>query len=113
VPLHRLRQFSRSFNQAGYIAQRLGKRLDIPVDVGLLKRMRRTQAQSGLDKPERKRNIRGAFKCKPIKATHIALVDDVLTTGTTLAECSREARRAGALKVSVWVAARANLGRAL
>lgn len=109
VPLHRVRHFARTFNQAELLARRLGRALDIPVHGHLLQRSRATRAQSGLDAEGRRRNVRGAFRvAQPGWAIgHLALVDDVLTTGVTLAECSRALKRAGATRVSVWVAARA------
>lgn len=112
VPLHRTRQLVRNFNQAELIAQCVGKTLGIRVLSRLLVRTRRTAAQSGLHAAQRRRNIRGAFDCgaqcsRAADARHIALVDDVMTTGTTLAECSRVLRSAGAGRISVWVTARA------
>jgi ComF family protein len=112
VPLHRLRHVSRTFNQAGLLAGQLGRALGVPVlRTGLL-RMRATRAQSGLDAAGRRRNTRGAFRCpgrsRPALAgRHLALVDDVMTTGSTLHECTQTLRRAGVSRVSVWVAARA------
>ena len=107
VPLHRSRQFSRSFNQAETLARQAGKALKIPVHSGLLSRKRRTGAHSGLDAAARRKNIKGAFYCRPNVIRHVALVDDVLTTGATLAECTRTLKRAGVEQVSVWIAARA------
>jgi ComF family protein len=112
VPLHRTRQFSRTFNQAELLARHVGRALGIPVYSRLLARSRRTVAQSGLDAAGRRRNIRGAFRLSVARERlpchgHFALVDDVLTTGVTLAECSRTLRRAGVARISVWVAARA------
>lgn len=112
VPLHRTRHFSRTFNQAELLARQLGRALGIPVRGRLLARSRRTAAQSGLDAAGRRRNIRGAFRLSIPRERlpdhcHLALVDDVLTTGVTLAECSRTLRRAGAARITVWVAARA------
>jgi ComF family protein len=112
VPLHRSRHFSRSFNQADLLARQTGKALGIPVYGSFLKRCRRTLAHSGLDAARRKRNIRGAFTCrvpasKRAALGHVVLVDDVMTTGATLAECTRTLKKAGAGRVSVWVAARA------
>jgi len=117
VPLHRLRQFARSFNQADLLAQSLGRQLGIVVESGLLLRARRTRAHSGLAAAERQRNIRGAFRLPPrsarqVAGRHVALVDDVLTTGATLSECARLLQAAGARRVSVWVAARAPLAAA-
>lgn len=112
VPLHRWRQASRAFNQSELLARGLSRSLGLPVATGVLLRTRRTRAQSGLDAVDRRRNVRGAFRCRPerpalLQGRSLALVDDVLTTGTTLAECCRTLRRAGAGGISVWVAARA------
>ena len=112
VPLHRWRQAGRAFNQSELLARGLGRSLGLPVATGVLLRTRRTRAQSGLDAVGRRRNVRGAFRCRPGRAAllqgrSLALVDDVLTTGTTLAECCRTLQRAGAGGISVWVAARA------
>lgn len=112
IPLHRSRQFARSFNQAELLARELGKGLQIPVQSHLLSRTRRTRAQSGLDARERRKNTRAAFSSQQTCFCHVALVDDVMTTGATLAECTRTLKRAGVSCVSVWVAARANIGRA-
>jgi ComF family protein len=112
VPLHRSRHFFRAFNQADLLARQAGKALGIPVISSVLRRHRRTRAHSGLDAASRKRNIRGAFACRAPAGKqaifgHVALVDDVMTTGATLAECTRALKKAGAGRVSVWVAARA------
>lgn len=110
VPLHRTRHAARTFNQSELIARHLGRQLGIPVDCTLLSRVRRTHAQSGLDARSRRRNTRGAFHCHPGRlgnVNHVALVDDVMTTGATLEACTRELKRCGAGKVSIWVVARA------
>jgi ComF family protein len=112
VPLHRLRYFTRSFNQSELLARYAGRHLRIPVYSGILRRCRRTRAHSGLDAISRRINIKGAFRCKLAPwqrdcLRHIALVDDVLTTGATLSECTRALRSEGIDQVSVWVAARA------
>lgn len=112
VPLHRTRQFTRNFNQADLLARRLGKALGTPVHGRLLVRTRRTPAQSGLDADQRRRNIRGAIACRArnaisLRGRRVAIVDDVMTTGATLAECCRALKGAGASGISVWVAARA------
>jgi len=112
VPLHRLRHASRTFNQADLLARQVGRGLGVPVHSSLMSRVRRTRAQSGLDAADRKRNTRGAFRCRrraaqALAGRHVALVDDVMTTGATLLECTRTLRRSGVARVSLWVAARA------
>ena len=106
VPLHFLRQFRRGFNQAELLARVIHKHCGIPVCGKLLQRRTYTAAQSGLSRKARRKNLRHAFHCSPVNARHVALVDDVLTTGTTLQECTRALKAAGAHRVSVWVAAR-------
>ncbi len=107
VPLHRSRLFTRTFNQALMLAHQLSKPLEIPVHYALLIRTRRTRAQSGLDSSQRRKNVRGAFACHRHGLKHVAIVDDVMTTGRTLEECTRSLKRAGAESVTAWVAARA------
>lgn len=107
VPLHRSRLFTRTFNQANMLAHQLSRPLKIPVQHKLLTRIRRTRAQSGLDSSQRRKNVRGAFDCQRHGLKHVAIVDDVMTTGRTLEECTRQLKRAGAESVTAWVAARA------
>jgi ComF family protein len=111
VPLHRSRHFLRSFNQAELLARQVGKSMHLPVQSGLLFRKRRTRAQSGLDARERRKNTHAAFISRQSRYRHVALVDDVMTTGATLAECTRTLQQAGVGCVSVWVAARAHTGQ--
>ena len=106
VPLHFSRRFWRGFNQAEFLARQLGQALEIPVRVNRLRRRRKTTAQSGLDRSARRKNLGGAFSCNALTGKAVALVDDVMTTGATLSECTRVVRSAGAAHVSVWVAAR-------
>lgn len=109
VPLHRLRMIKRGFNQAfelgGYAARVLG----IPLHTSGLRRHRNTTAQLGLSRRQRRRNIRGAFywRGRNRPGDHVALLDDVMTTGTTVSECARVLKKAGARRVDIWVAARA------
>lgn len=107
VPLHRYRLIRRSFNQAERIAVQVGRALDIRVDSRALARCRPTPAQSGLSLSERKRNVRGAFRSRGKLPEHVAIVDDVMTSGTTLGECTRVLRSAGVRTITVWALARA------
>ena len=109
VPLHNHRLLSRGFNQAYELAAYAGRILDIPLLTGGLRRRRNTRAQSGLSRKQRRKNVRGAFYWhgtdKP--GSHVALIDDVMTTGTTVTECARVLKKAGSKRVDVWAAARA------
>ena len=106
VPLARSRQRQRGFNQAGEIARRVARTCGIPLCHGL-DRVLEAPAQAASDRRERMRNMRHAFVGRPALAgRRIAIVDDVLTTGATLAAASRAARRAGADVVAAFVVAR-------
>jgi ComF family protein len=93
VPLHRGRQFTRSFNQAETLARQAAWSLRIPIRADLLSRRRRTGAQSGLDAAARRKNIRGAFSCRPTGIKHVALLDDVLTYRQAQNPFAQEAKR--------------------
>lgn len=107
VPLHTARLRERGFNQSLEMARGLGRELSVPLPSDALIRIRRTKAQSGLERKKRLKNVRGAFQAdsQVILGKHVLLVDDVSTTGTTLAECTRALRRAGASQVDVLVLA--------
>ena len=109
MPLHTLRLFQRGFNQAYELAAYVGREIGIPLLAGSLRRKRHTQAQSGLSGQQRRQNMHGAFCWNGWHPPphHVAIVDDVMTTGTTVAECARVLKKAGARRVDVWVAARA------
>lgn len=109
VPLHPSRLRERGFNQSLVLARQLGRQLALPVRHDLLRRHRSTAAQSGLDRRERRRNVRGAFELRrPDRLPdHVALVDDVLTTGATVAEITRLLKQAGVRQVAIWALARA------
>lgn len=110
VPLHPARLRSRGYNQALELAHPIASALDIPLDYLSLRRIRATAAQSELPVAQRARNMRGAFAVRPgcrLDGLRIALVDDVLTTGSTVAAASRTLLAAGAREIEVWVVARA------
>jgi ComF family protein len=108
VPLHTSKRRERGFNQAELIARQALKELALPhaqLASDVLQRTRPTVSQIGLTRPQRRENIRGAFRvAHPTKLSgrDILLVDDVMTTGTTASECARILRKAGAQHV--WVA---------
>lgn len=109
VPLHPRRRLRRGFNQAALLARDLGAELGGLPWMEVLRRRRSTAAQSDLPADRRRGNVRGAFALRhwPDGARYIALVDDVMTTGSTLDECARVLLRAGAARVDVWIVARA------
>ncbi|MCM2265513.1 MAG: ComF family protein [Desulfuromonadales bacterium] len=108
VPLHRDRLRERGYNQALQLARQVGRRLSVPVEPNLLRRIRATASQQGLDAVTRKSNLRGAFAVTaPLSGRHLLLVDDVLTTGATARECAGVLRQAGAASVEVAVLGRA------
>jgi ComF family protein len=109
VPLHRSRLRSRGYNQALEIARPLAKALRVPLLRDVLRRTRATDAQTELSALQRRRNVRGAFTAKFENEIpeHVAVLDDVFTTGATLSECTRVLKRAGVARVDVWALARA------
>ncbi|HET6431531.1 ComF family protein [Dyella sp.] len=113
VPLHRARLRQRGYNQALELARPLARALGVPLRHDLLLRARATAAQSELDAVSRRRNVRGAFSVRAGVAlpAHVAVLDDVMTTGATLAECSRVLKRSGVKRVDVWALARAPASR--
>ncbi|WP_042704316.1 ComF family protein [Azospirillum sp. B506] len=113
VPLHRARLFHRRYNQAALLAQALSRHSGVPVTPDLLQRQRFTPTQGGLDRQGRHRNVKGAFRLRPgqsakeqVTGRRLVLIDDVMTTGATLAECTRVLLRAGAARVDVLTLAR-------
>jgi ComF family protein len=108
VPLHRLRLRQRGFNQATELSRHVGRNLGIRTDHRLCKRNRDTQPQSLLSPNARRLNMRNAFSMQDRQiAGHIAIIDDVMTTGQTSNELARVLKQAGAELVEVWVIAHA------
>jgi ComF family protein len=107
VPLGRPRERERGFNQSALLAERLARALGVAVQPRWLARVRDTQPQSDLGATERRANVRGAFAARvEVAGRHVVVVDDVLTTGATVAECARALRAAGAARVGVVAVAR-------
>lgn len=108
VPLHPERLRQRGYDQALELARPLARGFGLPLAAGVLRRVRATAAQSELGAGARSHNVRGAFSAAAgALPDHVALVDDVMTTGATLRECARALRRAGVARVDLWAAARA------
>lgn len=107
VPLHRLRQMDRQFNQAEEISRAIALETSLPV-LGMLKRVRRTETQTRLSRRQRLENLKGAFAVrkrwgmeKTVVPRGVILVDDVFTTGSTVDECAKVLRKAGVGRVAV------------
>jgi len=107
VPLHPIRVRERGFNQSLELARALSRQLSVPLSKRALTRTRHTQPQTNLDLRHRRRNLVGAFcAAEQDLPAHVALVDDVMTTGATVAAAATELKRVGAETVSVWAIAR-------
>ena len=114
VPLHRRRLFHRRYNQSALLAQHIGKLADKPVLFDALRRIRATPSQGHRKRKERQENVRGAFavplqQAVTVKDKVLVLVDDVMTTGSTVEECARILLKAGAKQVHVVVLARGKM----
>jgi len=113
VPLHLKKLRKRGFNQSILIAKWVGQALKIPVNYKIIKRHKLTPAQVNLSREERLENLKNAFelvnknKIKLLNIRHVALIDDVMTTGTTVNEISKILKQAGIEKIEVWCLARA------
>lgn len=106
VPLHWRRRWFRGFNQAHEIASPVAKKLGVPI-LSNVRRKRSTPFQSGLSARERAKNLRSAFAVRgELSCEHVLIVDDVITTGTTVRQLARVVKKAGANKVSALAIAR-------
>ena len=107
MPLHPTRLRERGFNQAVEIARVVCTQMGLSLALQASTRARPTPPQAGLVLTERKKNLRGAFTCQmDLSGQRVALMDDVMTTGTSLDELARCVKKAGAAQVECWVAAR-------
>lgn len=115
MPLHSKRLQDRGFNQSLEVAKILAKQLDIPLDQTSCTRIKDTAPQASLPLGDRLKNMRNAFDIKPnqlphqIKGKHIVIIDDVMTTGSSLNELAKTLKAAGAKRVDCWVIARASI----
>ena len=108
VPLAPRRFRERGYNQAIELARWLERRVQVPLRTDVLVRVRETREQAGLPRSERRKNLRGAFALAGrLRAEHVALVDDVITTGSTVNELAKLLKSAGVRRVEVWALARA------
>ena len=107
VPLHPKRLRERGFNQALELARIISKQLDIPLDYSLCHRDKATPFQSGLSAKRRIQNLRNAFRVsKTHSYKHVAIFDDVVTTGTTVNELAKQLKNTGVETIEVWAIAR-------
>ncbi|ASF48453.1 ComF family protein [Methylovulum psychrotolerans] len=108
VPLHKHRYRQRGFNQSLEIARTVAHSLNIPLRVDACQRCHDTPQQSRLNAKQRRQNLRHAFVvAKPLNVRHVAIIDDVMTTGSTVHEVAKVLKKAGVERVDVWVCARA------
>jgi ComF family protein len=109
VPLAPGRLRRRGYNQAVELGRGLARTLSLPLAARAARRVRATREQTRLDAAERRRNVRGAFAvdAAAVRGRHVALLDDVVTTGATMAELARAMRAAGAARIEAWAVARA------
>lgn len=110
IPLHPKRKRKRGFNQAAVLARKLSRLIAIPWSESALRRVRDTAPQVGLSDSERLRNLHAAFECEDhalVAGKRLLLIDDVMTTGATLASAAAALVSAGATRVSALTLARA------
>lgn len=110
MPLHPSRHRQRGFNQAQQIACYLANHLPVKEKIEYCQRIKATPSQTGLTSQERQQNVSGAFSCiKPLPFQHVAILDDVVTTGHTTNALAQSLQSAGVKLIEVWCVARAPL----
>lgn len=108
VPLHKARYRERGFNQSIEIARTVARELNTPMELNTCIRERKTEHQTRLSAKKRRKNVKNAFRVvKPVVYQHVAIVDDVMTTGSTVHNIAAMLKKAGVKRVDVWVCARA------
>ena len=107
VPLHSYRLRTRGYNQALEIARPVAKKLSIPIDRFSVTRVKNTMAQAQLRAKDRAGNVRGAFEVKKsFNYRHVAIIDDVITTGHTIMELAKTLYRHGVSRIDIWCCAK-------
>jgi len=107
VPLHKTRLWQRGFNQSVEITRVLSKKLNLKANYQSLRKCKLTPLQTTLNARQRRLNLKGAFSLRAaLAAKSVAVIDDVLTTGTTASEIAKLLKKNGVLRVEVWVLAR-------
>nr|WP_058465040.1 ComF family protein [Legionella cincinnatiensis] len=107
VPMHPQRIKRRGFNQAAVLARSLAKKLQLPYDLFSCQKILNTKPQAGLDEKQRRKNLRSAFITQQLPYQHVAIIDDLLTTGNTANELACTLKKSGVKQVDVWCCARA------
>ena len=110
VPLHTTRLRERGYNQAVELARPIAKAFNIPINQYDCRRIKSTEPQSQTSASDRHKNLHGAFQCAPLNVQHIAIIDDVVTTTSTVRELSQTLHKSGVKKIDIWCAAR-TIGR--
>jgi ComF family protein len=115
VPLHGWRQFTRRYNQSAELARALSGLIDLPLDPLLVRRKRNTRRQVGLTAEARARNVAGAFEARAdilvrLKGRGVVIIDDVITTGSTVKAVTRALQKAGVERIDVLSFARVTVG---
>jgi len=100
VPLHAVKERDRGYNQAYWIAKGLGESWNLPVKQNVIHRIKSTETQTALNQVERKENMKSAFHVrKNVSGASIGIVDDVLTTGSTISSMAVELKKEGAINI--------------
>ncbi|BBB25330.1 ComF family protein [Amphritea japonica] len=105
VPIHPKRLQQRQYNQAALLGREIAKRLQIPFNTKLVIKTTNTPHQADLNRKARKKNLRNSFRCTHKPPSSVAIIDDVMTTGTTAAEISRILKASGCLNIYIWTIA--------
>ncbi|MEH6444066.1 MAG: ComF family protein [Oceanospirillaceae bacterium] len=106
VPISHLKKLQKGYNQTEQLALELTRNLDIKIDSSLIAKNRNTQAQAQLNAKLRRSNLKDAFDVRENNYSHLAIIDDVMTTASTVNEIAKVLQQSGVEKIDVWVLAR-------